>query len=511
MNHSSSQIRLGTILSYLNLAIGNIIPIFYTPVMLKLLGQSEYGLYTLAHSVVGYLSLLSFGIGGTIVRYLAKARADNNQQEEEKIFGLFIKIYSILALLVLLVGGIITTRVGVFFKNSITAGDVDKMRLLVLMMTVNTAISFPTSVFSSVVIANERFVFNKLISMLSTVLAPCLNLLLLYFGFGSVGMTFAGTILTIITFIGNMIYCLTVIGLKPSFAKTSGAIQREIVQFSAFIFLDELVNMLYWATDKVLIGAMMGTEAVAVYNIGATFNSIMQSLGTGVGSLFTPRVVINAAQGDNAYLDSLFHKIGRIQFYIISLILTGFAVFGRQFIVLWVGSEYRDSYVIALLVMVPLAIPLIQSIALQIIVAKNKHQFRAVLFFAVAILNIIGTVLLIPPFGIVGASIATCVAYMIGPVMLMNWYYSKTIGIDIKGFWLNIARICPVSIAMLCGGLIVTVFFNLDTWITLISGITLYTILYCILNWCFSMNTYEKEIFIKPVQKLKLKFGGQTK
>ena len=85
MNNSSRQIRLGTILSYINLAIGNIIPVFYTPIMLEMLGQSEYGLYTLAHSVVGYLSLLSFGIGGTIVRYLAKARAENNRSEEEKI------------------------------------------------------------------------------------------------------------------------------------------------------------------------------------------------------------------------------------------------------------------------------------------------------------------------------------------------------------------------------------------------------------------------------------------
>ncbi len=515
MNNSSNQIRLGTILSYINLAIGNIIPIFYTPLMLEMLGQSEYGLYTLAHSVVGYLSLLSFGIGGTIVRYLAKARAENNRSEEEKIFGLFIKIYSVLAILVLVVGGIVTTQVGVFFKNSITSADIKKMRLLVLMMTINTAISFPTSVFSSVIIANERFIFNKLISMLSTILAPCLNLVLLYCGFGSVGMTLSSTILTLITFVGNIIYCFAVIGLKPCFHHTPTRLLREIVQFSAFIFLGELVNMLYWATDKVLIGRMIGTEAVAVYNVGATFNSIMQSLGTGVGSLFTPRVVINAAQGDNVYLDSLFHRIGRIQFYIISLILTGFTVFGRQFIDLWVGTEYRAAYTVALLIMVPLGIPLIQSIALQIIVAKNKHQFRAVLFLAVAILNVIGTVLLIPRLGIIGAAIATCVAYMIGPVITMNWYYSRKIGIDIKGFWFNIVKISPVSIVLLFTGIIVTKYINLNSWITLFSGIIIYTLLYCLLNWFFAMNTYEKEIFLKPLQKvkskLKSKLGGYNK
>ncbi len=511
MNYASDQIRLGTILSYVNLVIGNIVPIFYTPIMLEMLGQSEYGLYTLAHSVVGYLSLLSFGIGGTIVRYLAKARAENNRSEEEKIFGLFINIYSVLAVLVLVVGGIVTTRVGVFFENSIAYADIEKMRRLVLMMTINTAISFPTSVFSSVIIANERFIFNKLISMVSTILAPGLNLVLLYCGFGSVGMTLSSTILTLITFLGNVIYCYTAVGLKPCFNHTPTELLREIFQFSAFIFLGELVNMLYWATDRVLIGQMIGTEAVAVYNIGATFSSIMQSLGTGVGSLFTPRVVINAAKGDNMYLNSLFHRIGRIQFYIISLILTGFTVFGRQFIDLWVGTEYRDSYTVALLIMVPLGIPLIQSIALQIIVAKNKHQFRAVLFLVVAILNIIGTVRLIPRLGIIGAAIATCIAYMIGPVITMNWYYGKKVGIDIKGFWFNIVKISPVSVVLLFIGIITTKYIDLNSWITLFGGIVIYTLLYCLLNWSFAMNTYEKNLFLKPLQKFKSKLGGSPK
>lgn len=508
MSHSSDQVRIGTILSYINLLIGNLIPIFYTPIMLKILGQSEYGLYTLAHSVVGYLSLLSFGIGGSIVRYLAKARAENNKQEEERIFGLFIKIYSILAIVVLFVGLIVTVNIGSIFRKSITEEDINQMRVLVLLMTVNTAITFPTSVFSSVIIANERFIFNKFISILSTVMAPVLNLALLYMGLGSVGMTVSATVLTIATFLGNMLYCFVKIGLKPNFSKTSNNLLYEIIQFSAFIFLSELVNILYWATDKVLIGAMIGTTAVAVYNIGATFNSIMSSLGTGIGSLFSPRIVIRTVQDDTAYLNALFHKIGRLQFYIVSLIVTGFIVFGRQFINLWVGTEYSDAYWIALLVMIPVSVPLIQSIALQIIVAKNQHKFRAVLFLIIAILNVIGTILFIPSMGIIGAALATCIAYFIGPIILMNWYYSQRANIDIKGFWLNIIKICPSSILLMLGGLIATRFIMIDSWVKLLLAIAVYSLLYCVLNWIFSMNKYEKELIILPMRRVKLKLGG---
>ena len=57
-----NELKAGVILSYVNLLIGNLIPFFYTPVMLELLGQSEYGLYGIANSVMGYIGLLNFGI-----------------------------------------------------------------------------------------------------------------------------------------------------------------------------------------------------------------------------------------------------------------------------------------------------------------------------------------------------------------------------------------------------------------------------------------------------------------
>lgn len=85
-----NQLRIGVYLSYINMAISCLIPFLYTPIMLDMLGQAEYGLYSLANSVVGYLSLLSFGFGSTIIRYLSKYRAEKNQADLEKTYGFFL-------------------------------------------------------------------------------------------------------------------------------------------------------------------------------------------------------------------------------------------------------------------------------------------------------------------------------------------------------------------------------------------------------------------------------------
>lgn len=99
-----NQLRAGTLLSYVNLAIGSIIPMIYTPIMLRMLGQAEYGLYSLSNSIVGYLSLLNFGFGSTIIRYICKYRAEGKKEQVRSVFGLFLVIYGIVSALVIIGG-----------------------------------------------------------------------------------------------------------------------------------------------------------------------------------------------------------------------------------------------------------------------------------------------------------------------------------------------------------------------------------------------------------------------
>ena len=66
------QLKIGVILNYVIIALNGLVGIVYTPYMLRMLGQSEYGLYSLAASVIAYLSILDLGFGNAVVRYTAK-------------------------------------------------------------------------------------------------------------------------------------------------------------------------------------------------------------------------------------------------------------------------------------------------------------------------------------------------------------------------------------------------------------------------------------------------------
>ena len=501
MKKQVNQLRSGVVLSYINLLLGSLLPFFYTPLMLDMLGVAEHGLYSISSSVIGYLSLLSFGFGGTIVRYIAKYRANDDKEGVERITGFFLVLYCGIGILMMLCGWGLSQNVGSLFAQGLTTAELQKIRILVLIMTFNTALSFPLSAFTSVVLAYERYVFRRIIDIFTTIATPCLNLLVLYLGYASVGMAVSSVLMGVLTLPLNIIYCFRILHIKPKFGKVPAGLVREITVFSFFIFLGTLVDMLFWSTDKVILGMLVGTVSVSVYQIGSTFNQIVIQLSSSISTLLTPKVtgmiVKNASHQE---LTDLFIRIGRIQFLIIALVVTGFTAFGRSFILLWVGDTYLESYWIAILTLFPLAIPLIQNTGLSILVAQNKHRFRSIVYFIIAILNVVSTYLLVPYMGGIGAALCSCISYLLGQGLIMNIYYHRVIGLDIPLFWKNIIKMTIFPLCLMVATLSIQRFFQFSSWVLFFAGVVVYTVIYLGLMYCFSMNDYEKSIvrsFIK--------------
>lgn len=498
-----NQMRSGVILSYLNLAISSLIPFVYTPIMLDMLGQEEYGLYSLANSVVGYFSLLSFGFGSTIVRYIAKYRAEGNTEEIRKTYGFFLVLYSILGSAVMLGGVILSANVRTIFNQGLTPDEIAKMRTLVLIIALNLALSFPLSVFSSMVIAHERYFFRVGMNIVSTVAAPIANLVALYLGFASVGMALAGTVVQGLMAPVSILYCSRILKIRPKFSRIPGRLVREMLGFSVFVFIGSLVDMLFWATDKVILGILASSVAVAIYNVGGTFNSIVTSLSTTISGVLVPKITgMVVTNTDKREWTNLFIKVGRIQFLIIGLIVSGFTVFGQTFIDLWAGPEYADSFWVAVMTMFPLCIPLIQNTGLSFITAQNKHQFRSIVYLTIAILNVISTYLLVPTMGIIGAALCSCVSYLLGQGLIMNIYYYKVTGLDIPLFWKNILKMTIIPGLMLVAGLMLKRVIVMDNWFIFFGGVVVFTAVYVVLMYLFAMNDYEKDIIRKPLRKI---------
>lgn len=503
---AKSQLRIGAVLSYINMAIGTLIPMFYTPIMLELLGQSEYGLYKLSSSVTSYLSLISFGIGSAMVRYFTKYRTEGDKEGEENIFGLFNIIFMIISVLTLVAGIVITFCLEPIYGDALASGEqVFKLRVLVMVLSVTTALNFLCSPYTSVVTSHEKFLFLQIINIILTVMMPVVNLIALFIGFKSIGLAVSSLCVTIIVQLAYIIYVRKSVNMKPRYDNMPKFLVKEILIFSFWIFVANIVNQLYNTTDTLIIGAIpaLATIGVAIYNVGVTFNSMMTNFSLGILNVLTPKVNGMVFSGkNNTALTDLMIRIGRLQCYIVSIVCTGFIAFGQPFIKLWAGEGYEEAYWVAIVTMIPACIPLMQNVAMSVIIAQNKHRFRSLTYLFIAIVNVVGTVLCVNQFGIIGAAVVTGIANIIGQGFIMNWYYWKKIGLEIPRFWKSVVYMFIIPIALCTITLVISNFISFDSWLLLFTGIVIYTVLFVLLNWFIIMNDYEKDIFRGPIRKI---------
>ncbi len=506
---SSNQIKLGMILSYINLGIGNLIPFFYTPIMLELMGQSEFGLYKIAGSTTSYLSLMAFGIGAAVSRFLIKARVEEGKEAEQRMFGLFNLLFGAVAVLTLVAGGGILLSLDWLYGGSLTAQELGRMRILVGILTANTALNFSATSYNTVVSSHERFLFIQCCNILTTIGAPVLNLVILYMGYRSIGMAMVSLAMSVIVRAAYVLYVRKALDMKPLYRKMPRGILKDIFAFSGWVFLSTIVGQIYSATDMVIIGAIpaLATVGAAIYSVGNSFNSIMFSLSQIMPSLFAPMVnKMVFSHCDNRELSNLMIRVGRMQCVVLALGCSGFVAFGKPFLDSYVGPGYEEAYWVAVLIMIPNCIPLMQSIAHTVIQAKNMHQFRSMVYLAIAVLNVVATALLVNRFGIVGAAIPTGGAYLLGHGLIMNWYYWKKVGLDIPRFWKQMLPIVALSVALCAGTALLLRYIELKSWITLLSAIGIYTVVYGIALWTVILTEDEKKAVLgQLLRKLKKK------
>ena len=202
-----NQLKAGAVLSYISIGLNNIIGLTYTPFMLRMMGQSEYGLYSLVASVVAYLTVLDLGFANAIVRYTAKFRAEGKIREQYEMFGMFFLLYIGISILSLFVGSILYFNIDTLFDQSMNETELHKIRIMMLLMIFNLAFTFPMSIWGAIITAYENFVFQKLVNIIRIILNPIVMIIMLLMGYRAIGMVVVTTAFNVITLLINWWYC----------------------------------------------------------------------------------------------------------------------------------------------------------------------------------------------------------------------------------------------------------------------------------------------------------------
>lgn len=502
--------RHGVYISYVYTAVQVIVNFLYVPIVLSTIGRDEYGLYQTVGSVMAYIVSINSVLAAGVGRYYSMYKAEDDERMMENTLAIAKRLYWMLSAVALLAVAIIIP----FFRNAYSASlsnaQLDECAAMLLIMAVNTVVTFNNTIYVAAINANERFVFLKLVSIVTLVAQPFIILLVARLWPTAVVITCVILIMNVVSAALQEMYARHFLRVRCSFHGWDRKLVKGLLIFSAGIILVTVADQIFWSSSNLVIAFFYGAGPVAVFAVGSQVYKAYLSAGTGIAGVFFQRVSeLYHRDHDMRGISALFTKVGRIAFLACSLILGGFIVFGRDFISIWAGEGYGDAYLIAITVMIPMTVDLIQNLALTILQVMDRYYFRGVVYLLLAIANVLISISVVPKYGIVAAALSSGICMLLGNGVVMNLYYWKVAGLDIPAFWKSVFQlVLPFAAVTLISAIVYwSMPFGHGGLIMFIAGGAVYLVIYLLFMWRFGMNDYEKG----QISHLLNKFGRIAK
>jgi len=308
--------KKAVIISYIATILNYAAMFFVVPITIRMLGKQEFGLYSLVNSVVGYLALLSLGLGSAYIRFYFRAKTDKHSYKVENLNGMYFLSYVIIAFAVIILGVIFIIFSENIFGPKLTIEEHQTAKVLLAILIFNLATTFLFSIFWSYTRAIEHFVTLEIANLLKVVLGPAVTIPLLLLGFGSVGFVAGTTAITTLIEISVMIYAIKKGRITFKFNYFDKVLLKEIVVYSLFIFGFQLLDQINNGVDNLILGWTGGTEVVSIYAVGATIAYVILSLPNGIKGVIVPEINKISSNDENKLekISLLQTRYGRIIF-----------------------------------------------------------------------------------------------------------------------------------------------------------------------------------------------------
>jgi O-antigen/teichoic acid export membrane protein len=506
---SLSPMRKAVILSYGGLTVSILSGLIYTPWMIASIGTSDYAVFSLAMTIIGFFSI-DFGLGPAVSKFLL----DYNNKKDKKGYQQFLttiyRIFWCISCIVALLFFLFYYEMDDFFVE-LTSDEIVRLKVVYLIAASFALLSMAYRPLDGILLANERFVFIKASELVHKVgtLITVVTLLLLDYGLYS--LVFVNALTGGAKILAQFIYVRHHDLDASPFGAVNSAIIRQVFAFASWVTVAAIAQRFIILAAPMLLGALSGTTAVALFSVAMVIEAYSWMLSSALSGLFLPRISKTLAQKhDGSELLALLIKVGRLQLIIIGLVICGFTLLGKEFLSLWVGDDFLGVYLITLLLIAHGIVTLPQEIARTALFASGDVKYYAYSVLVVAFFSLLLSYFFIPMWGALGAALSIAIGQFIGNVVLINYFYIVILKIDMKQFFIqcHLKMLLPNIITLSLGVL----FYYIPTpshWgLFIIKGLLVSCVYLCSL-WVLSFNDYEKKLFrqlfalIHPIKRRK--------
>lgn len=498
---STIKILKGSVLAYVSLAVNIIAGIVYTPWMIRQIGQSNYGLYTLATSLISILTV-DFGIGAALTRFSALYRAKQDKQGLKEFVALVYKLYFFIDLVFCLVSAVLFLFLDKVYAQ-LTPDEMEIFRVIYIIVVSYNLISIPFTNLNGIISAYESFTVLKGCDLLSRVLSILFVIIALASGLGLYALVLSNVFCGLITILIKWYYVCSVLYVRPKWGKVNTALLRVVFSFSMWSMVETLSGAIGNNLMPSVVAAYSGAKEVAVFGTSNTIKGYAYLLLNAIDGLFLPKVmrVQNDADG-NAHLESLAFRVGKFIFILSGLIFVGFFLVGEEFFLLWMGADYKSAYPCTCFLLVgELALSPFHIFSTAM-TAKGIVKPRAILHFSAVLEMFLIGAILVPELGALGAGMAvaiSCLSRGIGNLVIYKIHLDISIKLFIRKIYLRAIPYIGLTI-------IISFLFHAAlplpmSWSGLFVKAAIICAMFFVVTICFYLECDEKRQFLTLIKK----------
>lgn len=488
------QLKLGALLSYLAIGINIVSALIYSPWMLQKIGAGNYGLYTLATSLIN-MFMLDFGINSAVSRFVSKYLAEGKQEKINQLLGLIYKLFFIVSAII----SIALILVYFFIEKiyvALTPVELEKFKIVYIIAATYSVLSFPlNTTVNGVLNSYEKFVQIKLSDVAHKIATVILIIIALSAGMGLYTLVAITAVVNMTTLLFKQLLIKSSTPVRIDFKYWDKTLLKEIFGFSVWVFINTICSRLIMNICPNILGITAGTFAITIFGFASTIEGYSYTFASALDGMFMPKIArITYGEGTPKDVLPLMIKVGRFQYHLIGLIVIGFAIVGKDFITLWLGKEYIDVYYCAVLLLLPAPFYLSQQIGKNTMVMTNNVKYLTIVNIVKAVINVILAVIFSAFWGAIGACVSICIAYFVRNIINM-YLYQKKLNLNMKEFCIKCYGKMTISIILvLIIGLLMQNHLPVTSWVYLILKIAFIIILYLLTMWLISYDSDEKQV-----------------
>jgi len=485
----------------LTVAFNAIAGLLYTPWLVKTLGDTDYGLYVIALSVIGVF-MMDFGIGAAVSKYMSMYCATGDDKRASQFLGIIYRMYAVVALLVALTLTAVYFSLGTIYSR-LSPAEIETLKVLFIIAGTYSVLSLPFIPQTGILLAHERLVALKSAGLIQKIATVLLIVAALHNGMDVRAVVTANAVTGLFFIWVRAVLIRRTTNVQPAYTYKDRGLRAEILRFSGWTTLGLIAGRMIFNTTPALMGALSGPASVVIFGLASSIEGYVYSVSEALNGLFLPRVsriIATSADPSGAILE-LMIRVGRIQLYVIGLIVVGFIVAGPVFIDAWMGPEYRSVYVCALLLILPGLIEMPQQIGTTAVVAANHVRAQSLVGVGMAVVNVALVLMLSGPLGAVGAATAVLVASAVRAIG-MNTVYARLLRIDLRTFFVRTygSWITPAAITVLAGFLIRGQ-VPIEGWSGVLLQATAVTLCYAAAMYALALNDDERNAVKKALHR----------